>query len=179
MNTTPVELGRHTYVTPPMTLLNWGSVPAAQQVFRVGNFSSIAADLTVFVDGNHRSHHASTFPFREKLGWDAPPSVTGKGAPSIGNDVWIGRNATLMSGVQVGDGAVIACGSVVTRDVPPYAIVGGNPAKVIRYRFDDETISALLESEWWNLSDAEIERELAPLTADAPAWARKAIKMKK
>lgn len=71
----------------------------------------------------------------------------------IGNDVWIGQNALIMSGLKIGTGAVVAAGAVVTKDVPPYAIVGGVPAKLIRYRFDEETIAGLLASKWWEKSD--------------------------
>ncbi|WP_299485003.1 CatB-related O-acetyltransferase [uncultured Allomuricauda sp.] len=74
----------------------------------------------------------------------------------IGNDVWIGRDAKIMDGVTVGDGSVIATGSIVTKDVPPYAIVGGVPAKVIKYRFDEETIEKLLKLKWWDFSEEKI-----------------------
>ena len=74
----------------------------------------------------------------------------------IGNDVWIGSNATVLGGITVGDGAVVAAGAVVTKDVPPYAIVGGIPAKVIRYRFEPEKIKKLLEIQWWNWDDETI-----------------------
>ena len=78
----------------------------------------------------------------------------------IGNDVWIGRNAIIMDGVEIGSGAVVASGAIVTKDVPPYAIVGGVPAKVIRYRFDEQTIERLIESRWWDYPDEFIENEL-------------------
>ena len=77
---------------------------------------------------------------------------------TIGNDVWIGDCAIIKAGVTVGDGAVIGMGSVVTKDVPPYAVVGGVPAKVIKYRFDEETVQSLLESRWWSLPDEELEK---------------------
>ena len=79
---------------------------------------------------------------------------------TIGNDVWIGRNVIIISGVKIGDGSVIGAGSVVTKDVPPYAIAAGNPAKIVRMRFDEETIKKLLKIEWWNWS---LERVLANL----------------
>lgn len=92
-----------------------------------------------------------------------------KGEIVIGNDCWIGREATIMSGVIIGNGAVVAAGSVVTKDVPPYAIVGGNPARIIKYRFDESVIRALLKIQWWNwTSDMLIERkELMQGTAQA------------
>lgn len=74
----------------------------------------------------------------------------------IGNDVWIGQNAVIMDGVKIGDGAIVAAGAVVTKDVAPYAIVGGVPAKLIKYRFDEATIKDLLRLKWWELSDKEI-----------------------
>ena len=76
----------------------------------------------------------------------------------IGNDVWIGSDVLIMGGINIGDGAVLAAGAVVTRDVPPYAIVGGVPAKVLRYRFDEETIKELLELKWWDLPDETIKQ---------------------
>ena len=83
-----------------------------------------------------------------------------KGDVVIGNDVWIGYRAIILSGVTIGDGAVIAAGAVVTKDVPAYGIVGGNPAKLIKKRFDDETIPRLLKIAWWNWDDAKIEKFL-------------------
>jgi acetyltransferase-like isoleucine patch superfamily enzyme len=82
----------------------------------------------------------------------------------IGNDVWIAESATIVGGVNIGDGAVIATKSVVTKDVPPYAVVGGIPAKIIKYRFDGETIEALLQIKWWDLPDYEIENKLEAFT---------------
>lgn len=89
-----------------------------------------------------------------------PPRIV-----SIGNDVWIGRNAIILPGVNVSDGAVVGAGSVVTKDVPPYAVVAGNPARVIKYRFDEDIIKSLLKIKWWNLSDDEIS-DFASLSRD-------------
>ena len=179
---TVIELGRHSYIdqwpdneASSLSILNWESCPTDAQVFRVGNFTSIGSGLTVFIDGNHHMKYSSTFPFKERLQLErAPSSVCGKGAPRIGSDVWIGRNVTLMSGVSIGNGAVVAYGSVVTKDVPEYAVVGGNPSHVIRYRFDREIVECMKASHWWDLPDRTIFEELIPLIADPLSWAQKA-----
>lgn len=122
----------------------------------IGRFCSIAAGLKLFCGGNHRVDWISTYPFGHVFGKyfnikpiDGTPSSNGN--IIIGNDVWIGRDVTIMSGVIIGDGAVIAANSHVVKNVEPYSIVGGNPAKFIKYRFTPEIIDALLKIEWWNL----------------------------
>jgi virginiamycin A acetyltransferase len=104
--------------------------------------------------GNHRLTGVSTYPFAIFAGWhglgDGELAFPSRGDTVVGNDVWIGYDALLMPGVQVGDGAVIAARSVVTSDVPPYTVVGGNPAKVIRSRYDDTTVARLLQLAWWD-----------------------------
>jgi len=132
---------------------------------RVGRYCSIAAGLTV-PQPRHPLDKLSTASFMydrrfsivrahiEDAGavYDNFQSNPQKGLPVIGNDVWIGSNCTLMPGIHIGDGAVVAASATVTRDVPPYAIVGGNPARVIRMRFNEETVQALLEVRWWRFS---------------------------
>lgn len=119
---------------------------------RIGDFCSLAADIEVMVGGNHRVDWISTYPFRAMFRLDGAfedghPST--KGDVEIGNDVWIGRGAKILSGVHIGDGAAVAAYALIVKDVPPYAIVGGNPAKVIRRRFSDDQIDALLRISWW------------------------------
>ena len=116
----------------------------------VGNFCSIARGTAV-QEHNHDAECITTYfikfrIFEEKYGIDA----ISKGSVTIGNDIWIGTQSTILTGVTIGDGAIIAANSVVTSDVPPYAIVGGTPAKVLKYRFSDEIIAKLLELKWWN-----------------------------
>lgn len=119
----------------------------------VGRFCSIGPDVEFMVGGNHRVDWVSTYPVRVRHQLpgalvDGHPSS--KGDIHVGNDVWIGSGARILSGVHVGDGAVIASFAVVARDVRPYAIVAGNPAREIRCRFDDNTVEQLLNVAWWN-----------------------------
>jgi chloramphenicol O-acetyltransferase type B len=121
--------------------------------FSMGAYCSVAAGVKVMLGGEHRPDWVTTYPFNE---WDRDRfgEIAGhprtKGDVSIGNDVWIAREAMIMSGVRIGDGAVIAARAVVTRDVPPYSIVGGNPAKLIRMRFSPDVIERLMQVRWWS-----------------------------
>jgi chloramphenicol O-acetyltransferase type B len=141
-----VSVGRFTYGTPQFMLWN------ESDRIRIGSFCSIADEVVLFGGGEHRTDWVTTYPLRIAFGdplggKDGLPAS--KGPTIIGNDVWIGFRAMLLSGITVGDGAVIAAGAVVASNVPPYAIVAGNPAKVIRYRFDSNEIQRLLELAWW------------------------------
>jgi virginiamycin A acetyltransferase len=130
----------------------------------IGKFCAIASDVKFIMNGgNHRTDWLTNYPFPIfGQGWEVamPDEWPHKGDTVIGNDVWIGYGATLMPGVQVGDGAIIATQAVVTKSVPPYAVVGGNPAQVIRYRFDAATIEALLAIQWWHWKIEKITRHL-------------------
>jgi len=136
----------------------------------VGNFCSIANGVTIYLGGNHRTDWVTTYPFGH-IHTDLFPHH-GQGHPStkgdvrIGNDVWIADNVTIMSGVTIGDGAVIANNSHVVRDVEPYSLVGGNPARHIKYRFRPDQIKRLLELKWWDWSDEKI-RHFIPLMCSA------------
>ena len=133
----------------------------------IGRFCSIACGAKfLFTSGNHslRSLATYTFPiFFDEWGLDAKnirDAWDNKGDTVIGNDVWIGYEAVILSGVTIGDGAVIGARAVVTRDVPPYTIVGGVPAKPIRRRFDDETAARLRALRWWDWDEERIRRAI-------------------
>lgn len=131
---------------------------------RMGAFCSVAENVKVFLGREHRVDWVTTYPF--SVLWPSAQSVKGhpatKGDVVIGNDVWIAADATILSGVEIGDGAVIGYGAVVARDVPPYAVAAGNPARVIKMRFDDDVIQRLLALQWWNWKDTLIA-EFLPL----------------
>lgn len=139
----PYSIGRNSYVS---------EFSHISQHVTIGSFTSIGNLCTIGAH-NHAIDKLTTFPFVEII----------KGMPMkgtiIGSDVWIGSNAVVLAGVTVGHGAVIGAGAVVTKDVPPYAIAVGNPAKVIRYRFPAELIEDLLSTRWWDLS-AKVIKEL-------------------
>lgn len=131
----------------------------------IGSFCSIAGDSVIGL-GNHTLNHLSTSPiFTEKTNgtryqWCNYSSVNPYSRIVIGNDVWIGAKVIVMGGVTIGDGAVIGAGSIVTKDVPPYAIVAGVPAKIIRYRFDPFVVDKLLELQWWNYDESVIRNKI-------------------
>ena len=133
----------------------------------IGRFCSIACGAKfLFTSANHSQKSLSTYPFPiffEEWGLDVQNITSAwdnKGGIVIGNDVWIGYEAVILSGVTIGDGAVIGARAVVTKDVPPYTVVGGTPAKPIRKRFPEDTISALLKIKWWDWPAEEIRRHL-------------------
>jgi virginiamycin A acetyltransferase len=135
----------------------------------IGKFCMIASGVTFIMNGaNHLTDAVSTYPFAIfGNGWEH--AMEGKAYPNkgdtiIGNDVWIGYNAIIMAGVKVGDGAIIATNSTVTKDVEPYSIVGGNPAREIRKRFSDDEIEKLLALRWWDWDAEKITRNLQYLT---------------
>ena len=135
----------------------------------IGKFCSIAAGVEFIMNGaNHQMNAVSTFPFYIFEGWDMElPSLRDlpiKGNTIIGNDVWIGQNATILPGVQIGDGAIIGANSVVGSDVAPYTIVVGNPARMVKKRFDEELITLLLRLKWWDKSIDTINSLIPILT---------------
>ena len=133
----------------------------------IGKFCQIASGVEFIMNGaNHQMNAVTTFPFYTLEGWNIEaPAIEDlplKGDTIIGNDVWIGQNATILPGVHIGDGAIIGANSVVGSDVEAYTIVAGNPARLIRKRFDDELTSLLLKYKWWDQSIEDIQ-ELIPI----------------
>ena len=136
----------------------------------IGRFCSIACGARfLFASAHHTLASLSTYPFPiffEEWGLDARDVAAAwdhKGDIRIGNDVWIGYEAVVMAGVTIGDGAIVGARAVVTKDVPPYTIVGGIPARAIRKRFPDRVIAALLEIQWWNWPEEAIRRQLGAI----------------
>lgn len=134
----------------------------------IGRFCAIGPGLTVLLGEEHRIDWVSTYPFDDMIsGYESPEKSTfSKGDVVIGNDVWIGNNVTVLSGLTIGDGCVIASNSVVTKSIPPYTVVGGNPAKQIRKRFSDELVERLSKMSWWNWEYDKIYGALKLLQSD-------------
>ncbi len=126
----------------------------------IGDFVSIAPEVTFVLDSEHNIDTMSTFPFKSMVLGINNPEVVSKGDIIVEDDVWIGYRATIMSGVHIGQGAVIAAGAVVTKDVPPYAIVGGVPAGVIKYRFGEDTIRKMLNVDYSAIDKQYIENHI-------------------
>ncbi|MGB4593270.1 MAG: CatB-related O-acetyltransferase [Coriobacteriia bacterium] len=164
------DIGEYTYGVP--VVLHADQPPEAR--LRIGRYCSIAIEVRIFLGGEHRPDWVTTYPFPAlPQMWPSAGGISGtpatKGDVVIGNDVWIGHGATILSGVTIGDGAVIGAMAVVTGDVPPYAIAAGNPARVIRKRFDDETVAQLLELRWWDWPVGRVVEEIPHLCSDQVA----------
>jgi len=150
---------KYTYGTPHVYSWNEGAKAI------VGKFCSIADNVKIYLGGNHNTNWVTTFPFGHIYkdvfnNYDGKNHPITKGNVNIGNDVWIAQNVVIMSGITIGDGAIIANNSHVVKNVEPYTIVGGNPAKFIKYRFTPLQISKLLEIKWWDWDDSLINNNI-------------------
>lgn len=157
-------VGEYTYGDPQISGIN-------PNFLKIGKFCSIAGAVKILLGAGHNYRNFSSYPFDNiknggKLVWPTAKTVStnGKYGVEIGNDVWIGCRVTILPGVTIGDGAVIGACTIVTKDVPPYAIVVGNPPRVIKYRFDDGTIRDLLRIKWWDWPKEKLEEALPYLS---------------
>ena len=160
-----ITVGRFTYGDKNILVKQWNEGSPLE----IGAFCSIAENVQIFLGGNHRADWITTFPFghifqQDLGGGDIYGHPATNGGVFIGNDVWIGQAVTIMSGITVGDGAVIAANSTVVKNVTPYSIVGGNPARHLKFRFSEEIISLLLELKWWELSVEDIKKLASELS---------------
>jgi|TARA_B110000238_G_C16086170_1_gene421689 chloramphenicol O-acetyltransferase type B len=163
------QIGDWTYGNP--SVMRWGT----DHKFIVGKYSSIGPDVSILLGGNHRHDWittsqlpAETFQAYEKFpkAKNIKNFIYSKGDIVIGNDVWIGAKSIILSGSTIGDGAVIAAGSVVSGEVRPYSIVAGNPAREVKKRFDENIIKKLLIIKWWNFSDEKVNEFSELLCSD-------------
>jgi chloramphenicol O-acetyltransferase type B len=159
-------IGPHTaaYCIPHIKNFNYNTSKLV-----IGDYSSVSLNATIYLGGAHKIDSATTYPHRilwgmEGAGEDGCPTPAKD--TYIGNDVWVGANAHILNGVSIGDGAVVGTAAVVTKDVPPYGIVAGNPARLIRYRHTPERIEALLEIKWWDWPEDEVRKAVPMLIAD-------------
>ena len=160
------RVGKHTYALRRHTIFR----ATGDEEVEIGSYCSIAEGVR-FIFGEHALNHVSTYPLRTNLMGDGTNTdAFGKGAIVVGSDVWIGINALVMSGVTIGHGAVVAAAAVVTRDVPPYAVVAGVPARVIKYRFSPEQIERLLAIAWWDWPEEKIKTNMDLFYGDVDAF---------
>jgi acetyltransferase-like isoleucine patch superfamily enzyme len=147
------DIGEWTYGTPSIRS------GRAARALKIGRFCAIAYGVVIILGEEHRIDWVTTYPFSRLFpkAKRFPGHPRSKGDVIIGNDVWVGRDALILSGVEIGNGAVIAARSVVAKDVPPYSIVAGNPAKLVRFRFNKSVITDLQRIAWWNWSLSKIE----------------------
>lgn len=167
-----VSVGNYTY--GELYVRHFGN---PEERLNIGNFCSIGPECTFLLGGEHDSSYLSTFPFKKKFGLLENESKT-RGDIVIGDDVWLGYGVTIMSGVHIGQGAIVAAKAVVVKNVPPYAIVGGVPAKVIKYRFDEDVRAELIKIDYSKLDKEDIIKHIDVLyetleTTDQLYWVPK------
>jgi chloramphenicol O-acetyltransferase type B len=158
------RIGRASYGVPIVHDFNENAT------LSIGAYTSIASNVQIFLGGNHRIDWVSNYPFPAffKEANHIKNYSVSRGDVVIGNDVWLCANCTILSGVTIGDGAVIASGAVVSKNVEPYAIMAGNPAQLVRWRFDEPVRIALLASRWWDWPEVEILQLTDKICSDDP-----------
>jgi virginiamycin A acetyltransferase len=164
-----IVIGDYSYIDGKPNVLSWGR---PKYRVTIGKYCSVARDVTFIIQGEHETRWVTTFPFplEDEVTWGKVAEskrhtyTRSKGDITVGNDVWIAFGATILSGIHISNGAIIAARAVVTKDVPPYAIVGGNPAKILKYRFNKETRERLLKEAWWDWTKEEIVEKMDYLT---------------
>ena len=177
-----MEVGKFTYGSDKIKLKKFGPATGpyewSDSKLIIGKFCSIGLGCSVYLNENHRHDWVSTYPFgstgSSKRSFKHIDNTLvasgimskGRGNVVIGNDVWLGENVTIMSGVTIGDGAVLATNTHVVKDVAPYSIVGGNPAKHLKYRFSEEQRNKLLQISWWDWPIKKIDNHLHLIQSD-------------
>jgi chloramphenicol O-acetyltransferase type B len=162
-----VRVGRHTYGVHAQTVF----MARDEDRLSVGNFCSVAEGVR-FIYGNHPVNTVTTFPLRTILveNWQRNVDAISRGPIIVGNDVWIASESLILSGVTIGDGAVIGAGSVVTRDVAPYSLTAGAPARHLRFRHTEAQVARLLRIRWWDWPDEKVLAHLDELYGDVEAF---------
>jgi acetyltransferase-like isoleucine patch superfamily enzyme len=164
-----VEIGKFTFGSPK--ILSW----RRDDKLKIGKFCMFTNDVIILPGGEHDLRRVTAYPlmdcFHSSKNEDADSSS--KGPVIIGNDVWVGAGAIILSGVKIGDGAIVGAGSVVTHDVPPYCIVAGNPARIVRLRFSEDQIERLLKIAWWNWREDKIKANIKYLYGDIDTFIEK------
>lgn len=145
----------------------------------IGKYCSVAYGVTIVASGEHNFRGVANYPFAAVFEENVDRDTRSKGNVNIGNDVWLGANVTILSGVRIGDGAVVAAGAVVTNSVPPYAIVAGIPARIIKYRFKPEIIDGLLMLAWWNWPPEKIRKYMELFYLPVEEFLHKASELNK
>lgn len=179
-----IEVGDYTYFDDPHAATEFETnnvlYPFGPEKLIIGRYCAIATGTRFIMAGaNHPTHGVSTFPFTIFGGtWaeqtmDIITSIPSRGDTVVGNDVWFGYNSLVMPGVRIGDGAIIATGAVVTGDVAPYTIVGGNPARVVKQRFGDDDVDRLLRAAWWNWPVELVTEHVRTIMSGTPAQIEK------